>query len=227
MEANKQEPSKKITPKKAMTAKKKKGYLLINLAAMLIFVVILIGLTFYGMNTYTRHGEEVTVPNLKGLTGPVAIQKLTEAGLLAKIEDSVYVKSLPPNVVYEQSTQAGERVKANRIIYLTLNSGNAPQLILPDIADNSSLREATAKLTASGFKLAPVEYIEGEKDWVYEVKCNGRTLSAGSCVDVNDELVLVVGDGSYYGDGMEDVDGENLEAESYEDFTEDSLDPDL
>ena len=75
--------------------------------------------------------------------------------------------------------------------------------------------------------MAPVEYIEGEKDWVYEVKCNGRTLSAGSCVDVNDELVLVVGDGSYYGDGMEDVDGENLEAESYEDFTEDSLEPDL
>ena len=35
--------------------------------------------------------------------------------------------------------------------------------------DNSSLRQAEAKLRALGFKITEPEYISGEKDWVYSL----------------------------------------------------------
>ena len=53
---------------------------------------------------------------------------------------------------------------------------------MPDVADNSSLRQAEARILASGFKLAEIQYIPGEKDWVYGVKYKGRQLSIGEKV---------------------------------------------
>ena len=46
---------------------------------------------------------------------------------------------------------------------------------VPDIMDNSSLRQAEAKLRALGFRVTEPEYISGEKDWVYSVTYKGRT----------------------------------------------------
>lgn len=66
---------------------------------------------------------------------------------------------------------------------------------MPDVADNSSLRQAEARILASGFKLAEIQYIPGEKDWVYGVKYKGRQLSIGEKVPTGAVLTLMVGDG--------------------------------
>lgn len=66
---------------------------------------------------------------------------------------------------------------------------------MPDVADNSSLRQAEARILASGFKLAEIEYIPGERDWVYGVKYKGRQLSIGEKVPTGAVLTLMVGDG--------------------------------
>jgi len=191
---------KNATPQK----EGKHSSLLLNLIAMFGVLIFLFILTFAALNLYTRHNEEIIVPNVKGLSAKIAIKKLEALGLRTSIDDSVYVKSLPANAIYEQSIQAGDAVKENRLIHLTINSGSAPQLILPDIADNSSLREATARLTSLGFKVGPVEYMKGEKDWVYEVKCRGRNIGAGSHVEADDEIILIVGDGTYYDNDTQD-----------------------
>lgn len=68
-------------------------------------------------------------------------------------------------------------------------------LTLPDIIDNNSYREARAKLIAMGFKVGSPQYVRGEKDWVYGVKCKGRNISNGDKVSVEDILVIQVGDG--------------------------------
>ena len=92
-----------------------------------------------------------------------------------------------------QSPEPGAKVKAGRQIYLTINAANSPTRPLPDIADNSSLREAQARLKALGFKLGPVEYIPGDKDWVYAVKCRGRFVYSGEQVPTDVPLILQVG----------------------------------
>ena len=198
--------------------KKRCNILLLNIVAMLIVTAALFTSAIFGLDIYTRHGQEVRMPDLRGLSEQAADKKLQLLGLQARIDDSVYVKTLPAGVIYEQTIVAGERVKTGRTIGLVINSGNAPQLVLPDIADNSSLREAIASLSALGFRLGPTEYINGEKDWVYEVKCNGHNVGAGSRIDSDDEIILVAGDGVSYGNDIDMTDSEyaidSLQAET-------------
>ncbi len=72
---------------------------------------------------------------------------------------------------------AGQKVKEGRIIYLTINAINIPLQAVPDVADNSSLRQAEARILASGFKLNDIEYGQA-KDWVYGVKYQDRVMLA-------------------------------------------------
>ena len=103
-------------------------------------------------------------------------------GLVCIVSDSSYVKTLPAGCILEYNPAAGQKVKEGRTIYLTINTIEVPLHIVPDVADNSSLRQAEARILASGFKLAEIQYIPGEKDWVYGVKYKGRQLSIGEKV---------------------------------------------
>ena len=93
-------------------------------------------------------------------------------------------------------TQSCRRAESERRThYLTINTLSTPLLVVPDVADNSSMRQAQARLLAAGFKLSENEHIAGEKDWVYGVKYKGRTLTNGEKVPVGATLTLIVGDG--------------------------------
>ena len=96
------------------------------------------------------------------------------------------------------------KVKSGHTIYVTVNSPSSPTFSIPDIIDNSSVREAEAKLTAMGFHLLPHQFMHGEKDWVYGILCKGHRVATGDRVSIDSPLTLIVGDG-LYGDEM-DVD---------------------
>jgi beta-lactam-binding protein with PASTA domain len=95
----------------------------------------------------------------------------------------------------EQSPEPGECVKSGHIIYVTINSPHSPTITLPDVIDNSSLREAMAKLTSMGFKLGTPQYISGEKDWVYGILVRGHHVVAGDKISIEDALIIQVGNG--------------------------------
>ena len=174
-----------------------------NLLAMgLVAIGLAIGLWFY-MQDYTHHGEQIEVPNVKGMPFHDAEYALQRAGLLAAVVDSSYNRTLPAGTILDQLPASGKIVKSGREIQLTINTTQTPTLTVPDIADNCSLREAEAKLKAQGFKLGPVEYIPGDKDWVLEVKCRGRHVAAGDRIPIDAPLVLVVGNTSV--DGEEEL----------------------
>ena len=67
---------------------------------------------------------------------------------------------------------------------------------IPDVADNSSVRQATAKLITAGFILTANGSLTGERDWVYGVKYNGRQLMLGERVPTGATLTLMVGNGT-------------------------------
>lgn len=173
----------------------KSKYLWGNLAAMAIVVIILFAGVKYGLDIYTHHGEAILVPNLKQKSIKDAERLLEHLGMEMVVSDTGYVKALPPDCVLEQSIAPGERVKSGHVIYLVINSSNTPTLTLPDVIDNSSLREAMAKLSSMGFKLSQPKFIPGEKDWVYDVQVNGKSVSVGDKVSVEDALVIVAGNG--------------------------------
>lgn len=167
----------------------------INLLAMLFVVVLLCWGVKTGIDLYTHHGEEITIPDVKHKSFADAEHLLNSAGLEVVVSDTGYVKTLPPDCVLEQTPEPGKKVKSRRIIYVVINSSSSPVLTIPDIIDNCSYREARAKLMAMGFKVGPTEYIPGEKDWVYGLKSKGRSLRTGDKISVNDIVTIQVGDG--------------------------------
>jgi beta-lactam-binding protein with PASTA domain len=179
-------------------------YLWGNLLAMMLVVL---GLCFgvkYGLEWYTHHGEGIVVPKLVNMTSKNARLLLEENGLELVVTDSGYNKRLPADCILAQSPGEGMMVKKGHFIYVTVNSPSSPTFAIPDVIDNSSYREAEAKLQALGFKLLPPKRILGERDWVYGILCRGRQLSPGEHVSIDSPLTLLVGNGQYGDD--EDID---------------------
>lgn len=167
----------------------------LNLLAMVIVVAGVIYGVLKGLDVYTRHGEAVVVPDVKGMRVGEAERIFRNRGLSCVVADSTYVKNLTAGCILEYSPSAGQKVKEGRIVYLTINTLAVPRCAVPDVADNSSLRQAEARLLAAGFRLVEIEQIAGEKDWVYGVKYKGRMLEQDEQVPVGASLVIVVGNG--------------------------------
>lgn len=86
-------------------------------------------------------------------------------------------------------------MKSGHVIYVTINASHTPTLTLPDIIDNSSLREAMAKLSAMGFKLTPPQFVPGEKDWVYGVVVKRQHVVYGDKIPVDAAVTIQAGNG--------------------------------
>ena len=171
-------------------------YIWLNLLAMAIVLVLLVVGAKFGIDIYTHHGEAILIPDIRHKSYADAKQILANEGLLIEVTDTGYVRTLPADCILEQSPQPGDKVKSGHVIYVIVNSGNTPTITLPDLIDNSSVREAIAKLTAMGFKVGPPQYIVGEREWVYGATVNGRHVSAGERIPVGAVVVLQVGNGS-------------------------------
>jgi len=173
------------------------GYLLGNLLAMVVVIVLLCFGVKYGLDWYTHHGQGVTVPKVEGMIFAKAHAMVLENGLNIMVSDSGYNKRLPANCILAQSPGEGTKVKEGHTIYVTVNSPSSPSFAIPDVVDNSSYREAEAKLMAIGFKLLPPKYVPGEKDWVYGILSRGRRVSTGDMVSIESPLTLMIGSGMY------------------------------
>lgn len=176
---------------------RKNRFFWMNLLLMVLVVILLIFGLFFALDKYTLHGRSVEVPDVKGMSVSEARLVFKSRNLKAEVVDSSYVKELVPGKILEQNPAKGAKVKEGRVIYLTINTLSIPLQVVPDVADNSSLRQAQAKLKAAGFKLTEEEYIDGEKDWVYGVKYNGKELDYNEKVPIGATLTLMVGKGTY------------------------------
>jgi len=184
-------------------------FLFWNLIAMALVVILLVVGVNYGLDWYTHHGESIRVPNIEGMRITKAREMMEECGLEIVVTDSGYNRRLPADCVLTQNPGAGLTVKSGHTIYVTINSSNSPSVAIPDVVDNSSYREAEAKLISLGFKVLPPQYVTGEKDWVYGVSCNGRKVSTGERVSIEQPLTLLVGSGQYSADEELNVVGDD------------------
>ena len=193
-------------------------YLWGNLVAMVAVVVILCCCVKFGLDIYTHHGEGIPVPNIKGMDFDKASELLESDGLQVVVTDSGYNKALPANCILAQSPGYGTKVKEGHIIYVTVNSPSSPTLTIPDVIDNSSSREAMAKLQSMGFKLTQPKMVTGEKDWVYGIECRGRRIANGDMVAIDSPLTLLIGNGQY-DEGSVDIDySEHSDEDTYQEI---------
>lgn len=174
-----------------------------NLLAMVLVVVALVLGVRWWLQLYTHHGQGIEVPDLYGMDYATARERLADKDLVLIVNDSAYDKRLSAGSIMVQQPVKGARVKQGRIIYVTINSLTLSRVAIPDLVDNSSYREAQAKLQSLGFRVGPPRLIEGEKDWVYGIQHEGHNLITGDMVAQESTLTLVIGSG-FSDDYMED-----------------------
>jgi hypothetical protein len=172
----------------------------VNIAAMAVVALLLGIIIFKGLDVYTHHGEEVIVPDAKGMMPNQAEKLFRDKGLIAKVVSTSYRKDMPSGCILELTPEPGEKVKKGRTIFLTINSIDAPLREVPDVTENSSAREAEAQLLTAGFHLTPNQLVKGELDWVYGVLYNGRRIMTGEKIPVGSILTLQIGNGDVESD---------------------------
>ncbi len=165
---------------------------------LLIAVVVACGLVYGALrwlDVYTRHGEAVEVPDVKGLKIDKAAEVFGQSGLRYNVIDSVFSKDVEPGAIVEIVPGAGQKVKEGRIVFVTVNALTSQMTTIPDVED-LSLRQAYALLKARGFERIDVEYVAGNyKDLAVAVELRGRALKKGEHVPLTAPLVLKVSSG--------------------------------
>ena len=179
-----------------------------NLLAMAIATGLIIWGVMQFLDSYTKHGYSIEMPDLRGMRPEAAMMRLEALGLYGEISDTGYITTMEPYVLLEQSIAPGKHIKEGRRVSFTINGNGARPLQIPDLANNSSIREAEARLKAMGFVITEHEFIMGDRDWVYALKAKGRELNVGERLPVDIPITLVVGKGEE--DEDESLERDNL-----------------
>ncbi len=148
-----------------------------------LFVAIVITLSYFGLDYYTRHGDAILVPSVLKLKPFEAEEQLSTMDLRMKIIDTVYIDNMKPGVIVEQLPLANEDVKSGRVVYVTVNATSRPRVSMPKLTD-CSLSLAKALLKNAGLTLGNVtkEYAEYGNNLVTAQRVGGRSIEAGEKV---------------------------------------------
>ena len=118
----------------------------LNLIAMVVVIVAAPLGTLQWLDNYTRHGEAVVVPDVKGMNLRIAENELDKQSLKSIVIDSSYVKGIAPGAILEQNPAGGSKVKSGRTVYLTVNADSA----LTVGNGNETMPEDSALVNESG-----------------------------------------------------------------------------
>jgi beta-lactam-binding protein with PASTA domain len=155
-----------------------------------------LGFLYRWLDSYTDHGNSVSVPDLRGMNIKAMNGFLRGKNLNYKIADSsAYMLETKPGTIIEQDPRPDEKVKHGRTIYLTITRSEAPMVKLPQLKD-VSLRQAEAILAAAGLRMGEQIFKPDlAKNAVLSMMIKGRELKAGTEVPKGSAIDLIVGDG--------------------------------
>lgn len=165
-----------------------------NLIFALLFIGVLFISVYYGLKSYTKHGEAQQVPALKNMHVSEAILTLKKAGLNFEI-DSIYQLEAIPGTVIEQDPDPQALVKANRTVYLTIIMQEAPEVALPDVLDKT-LIEAKSIINNHQLRVGDTTYVADiARDVVLDMKFAQQTIKPGMMIRKGSRIDLVLGNG--------------------------------
>jgi len=163
------------------------------LAAAITFVVGLF--IFLSLRIYTRHGQAMAVPDVRGLTLEETAQLITEKKLRYKIIDSTHNSSVEKGCVVEQNPPPEFRVKKNRTIFITINAFNPETVRMPDLV-GVTLRQAKVIIENAGLKLGRLTYVPDIAiNNVLQQKYKGMNIEAGDSIIKGSIIDLILGRG--------------------------------
>ncbi|MCK4562733.1 MAG: PASTA domain-containing protein [Flavobacteriaceae bacterium] len=178
-----------------LTYLKSKEFLRTLITIAVIIIILIFGLTKW-LNSHTNHDEKIKVPNLEKLS-LAETEKILETSNLSfvVIDSASFNPKFPPKSVIEQNPVAGDFVKENRKIYLTLNPSSYRKITIPNILDQTK-RQVVIQLKSIGFRIGKERYIPDlGKDVVRGLEIKGLEVKPGDELPKNTLIDLVLGDG--------------------------------
>jgi beta-lactam-binding protein with PASTA domain len=163
------------------------------LVAIGVLIIICVA-ALYVLDSYTRHGTEVVMPDFTGTN----LNELLNKEDIAKdyifvVSDYLYDSSKPAGIVLKQDPHAGEMVKKGRKVYVTVASDKPPKVLMPQLQD-VSLRQAEIMLRAIGLNVGPTIFKPSPyENAVLEQFYKGRIIKPGTEISMGDTVTLVVG----------------------------------
>ena len=147
------------------------------------------------LNSYTLHGENISVPDLRGLRISKLDSILVTQSFHFKVVDSLYDGEKQPGTVLDQDPAPNSKVKENRTIYLTINATQPPDVKMPDLVD-VSFRQAEAMLQSFGLVNGDIIYRSDlAKNAVLEQLYKNKNIKPGTMLPKGAVIDLVLGDG--------------------------------
>ena len=175
---------------------------LIHLGIMAaISIVLLLGTLWY-LDIYTKHDSQlIKIENLEGLSAVDAVAKLEALGLRSEVTDTVYKDGAKKLSVINQTPHAGQEVKPGRKVYLVINTNKVPMVMVPDLAEKTSLPQAKNILLRRYLKVGKVikkvtSSVRTQNDEPVLAQYESGTtniIKAGTLIERNSEIDLVVG----------------------------------
>jgi beta-lactam-binding protein with PASTA domain len=167
----------------------------LNLLGALIVFLIIVFAVMRWLDSYTKHGETITVPDLRGMSIEQVQRHLTSKNLRFAVLDSLYDKNQKPASVLDQNPKPGSKVKENRTIYITVNAFNPPEFKMPNLVDKS-LRQAMMEIESYGLKVGELKYVPDiAQNAVLKQLVNGKEIKPGELVAKGTAIDLILGDG--------------------------------
>jgi beta-lactam-binding protein with PASTA domain len=167
----------------------------VNLGATIVLAFLLVFIFFQILDWLTNHGEYIKVPDIKGKNIEEARKLLESQGFEVEVQDSVYFDNTPPLTVMKQLPLPNEMVKVNRTVYLTVNSIQAPLVVIPNFL-GQTYRSVEMQLRTLGFKLGDTTY---KPDFaagsVLEQLFKGSPVRPGTSIPMGSRIDLVLGAG--------------------------------
>ncbi len=164
-------------------------------------LLILLGLIFllrWWLGYTTNHDQGIEVPDLQKKTIAEVEEQLNKIDLRYVVVDSAsYNPDFPKKSVLEQNPIAGDLVKENRKIYLTLNPSKYRDIAIPDL-NGKTRRQAETHLRSIGFKVGKkITWVPDiGKNVVRGLKHEGKQVGLGDKRPKNSTIDLILGDGN-------------------------------
>ena len=167
----------------------------VNVAILIAVIIAGYFIVSSGLSNYTHHGENIAVPDLRGMRLGKLNSVLAVHNFHFRIVDSLYDGDKPPGTVLDQDPAPGSKVKENRTIYLTVNATQPPDVKMPDLVD-VSFRQAEAILQSFGLVTGEIIYRSDlAKNAVLEQRYKNRIIKPGTLIPKGSSIDLVLGDG--------------------------------
>lgn len=163
-------------------------YLLWMTYAFAGFVVFVLLLDKVIMPLYTKHGREVTMPDVTGMPVEEAMKKLEEEGFRPILDKEVFNNFVPKGVVISQNPLPESIVKKGRRTYLTVSKGvkwvRVPSLI--------GISERDAQLRLRQLELVPGGPSYEFSSFYPKGVVIAQSVPEGDSVSIGDTVHIVV-----------------------------------